>query len=797
MFEKVKPVLNETSTDFNPLIEHPMDDFDRRVGVFFSTLHSSPVLDWDPDSNPQYNGDTSLYLKTMSNTIGLAELAVFISINEKLRLAEWYMTTVDILNEVFRDEKEKQLFLSILVKLSEADPIKSMHSIASLSTTFSAFTSEFQNNAAGSPMHELASKIPNYFLAEFCSSLELVGDFDFRDNYYDRDRYNAYVVKTEDGDRVLNRNIEGGGMPLPAFVLNKLSDKYSVIYGPHQTVYGFFKNIEDTESSLEHKSEKFHFPEQFIDDLYAIRRQVKGLKTKIMIGDDTSDSLDLLVSRFHRISQFLPEEVAKEAGSFFTQFKSTANLNDNKIIQEIDSVISSFSRYISGLESNKKIVLLRQIEDVFKAEGFSDFEDSVIEVYITLLQPQFRIQIESEFKIRLESLPMRVQLQFLKLIFNGDKEYIAKVVDFIDRAGDDESARLDRFKSFLSLERGDETLGDSIVAFGQYDEVAGTVFRYYSELLSSADRAEELVREVSACEGEACVEFANQVRENILNRAQKDLENAVRAHNPSEVASQIENYVAAAKEYVALLQEVGAGNIESVSPEMLSEGDRTRMQNLLQANYRKSYPDLNDTKFRDAVAGSLTKSFKNPNTTFRILRDQDKIVSYNRFDTLRDYTGKEVSYFGSFNADPAYSGVGGVMLEETIKDRLEDGRPMMAYSDPGQPITKKYIEDGFVVTELHPFGGKNLFEIWRSKDSVDYFESKAKSITELLSFIGSAAAVVVREQSDVETYPELQSGMALTRYFNHQGKTFVVFEKLPDTLRDWFTPPQEEFKKAA
>jgi hypothetical protein len=230
---------------------------------------------------------------------------------------------------------------------------------------------------------------------------------------------------------------------------------------------------------------------------------------------------------------------------------------------------------------------------------------------------------------------------------------------------------------------------------------------------------------------------------------------------------------------------------------MLSEGDRTRMQNLLQANYRKSYPDLNDTQFRDAVAASLTKSFKNPNTTFRILRDQDKIVSYNRFDTLRDYTGKEVSYFGSFNADPAYSGVGGVMLEETIKDRLEDGRPMMAYSDPSQPITKKYIEDGFVVTELHPFGGKTLFEIWRTKDSTGQFESKGKSIAELLTLVGNDMSVVVREQSDAETYPELQKGMGLTRYFNHEKKTYVVFEKLPDTLQGEFIPPQEEFKKAA
>jgi len=39
--------------------------------------------------------------------------------------------------------------------------------------------------------------------------------------------------------------------------------------------------------------------------------------------------------------------------------------------------------------------------------------------------------------------------------------------------------------------------------------------------------------------------------------------------------------------------------------------------------------------------------------------------------------------------------------------------------------------------------------------------------------------------------------MSLTRYFTHDGKTYLVFETLPDTLKREFTPPQEEQKKAA
>jgi hypothetical protein len=271
----------------------------------------------------------------------------------------------------------------------------------------------------------------------------------------------------------------------------------------------------------------------------------------------------------------------------------------------------------------------------------------------------------------------------------------------------------------------------------------------------------------------------------------------VRAADPGEVAAQIGNYVASAKEYVALLQEVGAGKIDSVSPESLSEEDQGRMQNLMQANYRKAYPEPENDAFKAAVSGSLSKSFSNPNTSFRVLRDKGKIVSYNRFDTLRDYTGRKVSYFGSFNADPAYSGVGGIMLEKTIKDELESGQPMMAHCDPTQAVTKKYIEDGFVATNFYPLAGKPSFEIWRSKESTEQIESKNLAVTNLVTRTELGALILVREQDQFEHYPELREGKALTRYFTHEDKTYLVFETLPSSLQEAFLPPQEELKEAA
>jgi hypothetical protein len=508
-----------------------------------------------------------------------------------------------------------------------------------------------------------------------------------------------------------------------------------------------------------------------------------------------------------------------QVGEGITVVPEDANADVSKAIEEfdaneeqitppqwmVDEAIANGESWVSwqppqDLMRNREHLFndIHQYATVPIDEQFGDFpnleagkKDEMMFDYEYLVSRPVREMIQREFDFELKDLSVKEQFYFLNYLKRVTVENADVMKRFTSLYG------VDGMRTFLSLERGDESLGNNIVAFGQHDEVAGTVFKYYGELLNSAERAEALVKEVSDCEGEACTDLANQVSENIVNRAQKDLEKAVRAHDPSEVAAQIENYVAAAKEYVALLQEIGTGEIEEVNSSELSTEEQDRMKVLMKANYDKAYPEPENEDFKTAVAGSLEKSFSNPDTSFRVLRDNGKIVSYNRFDTVRDLTGKEVSYFGSFNADPAYSGVGGVMLEETIKDQLETGRPMMAHCDPTQAITRKYIEDGFVATGLYELADKPSFEIWRSKDSSAQLESKKLSVNELLESIDQSGAMTVREQSESEAYPELQNGMGLTRYFTHEGKTYLVFETLPDTLSKDFTPPQEEQKEAA
>jgi hypothetical protein len=211
---------------------------------------------------------------------------------------------------------------------------------------------------------------------------------------------------------------------------------------------------------------------------------------------------------------------------------------------------------------------------------------------------------------------------------------------------------------------------------------------------------------------------------------------------------------------------------------------------LLQENYDENYKSIEDQEFKTEVRASLENAFSNPNTVFNILRDKGRIISFNRFDTLRDFEGREVTYFGSFNADTTYSGVGSVMLEKTLKERLGDKRPMMAHCDPKQPISKKYIESGFIATGFYTIAGKPSFEIWRTEDTRSRFASKNETQKKLLQSIEMGNPVYdIRKQNKQETYPELNDGKILTRYFIHNDEMYLVFEDVPKDFKEMFISP--------
>jgi hypothetical protein len=414
------------------------------------------------------------------------------------------------------------------------------------------------------------------------------------------------------------------------------------------------------------------------------------------------------------------------------------------------------------------------LDEIANEIGVAD--PDIVKDYITILRSSSREIIETKFGFRLTSLNIKEQLYFLNYLKNTTVEQAQTMQSFTSLYGND------GMRTFLSLEQGDETLGDHIVVFGQHEDVASTIFKYYGELLNLADQIED-----------------GGVRERVLARAQKDLETAVRAHDPETIAERLHTYVAEAKVEVALIQEGIKEPLSSTNTTGLASDLPERMQAISAKNYSKESPEFQEL-MREGMAAKLNE----PNRRWYVDQtDGGEIIFFDSFtDVLNEETG-EVQYktFEAVNlGDDKYGGAGAARLKQTLGQELADGLPMQAFSDPENPVSQLYIEHGFVAVGTVSPAGKFSFELWRNSESSELLQTKQLSIAELIVQIENPEKTgdfTIRTVENGDRFPELSDGQCLTRYFKHNGQQYVVFEPVPVELQNGFVLAPEEQSLAA
>ncbi len=381
---------------------------------------------------------------------------------------------------------------------------------------------------------------------------------------------------------------------------------------------------------------------------------------------------------------------------------------------------------------------------------------------------------------------------------NASEVYIGSNGNQIPRANADKTNVIEiKYEKLVPL--GFEGKSDVLV-IQKRKEVAMHIAQSVESLMSIAKESEDLVRsEIQTIENELQA-LVEQVRSSLLKQAERAIALTASLPDLQTLEATLRASETSARVFVALMQSVGVEKmlkepLDTVPANELNSAERDQMRHLLQVNYEAAYPGEEQMEFRKEITESLESSFTREGTNFYLLKDGDKIVSFNRFDTAIDATnGRIVMYFGSFNADPKYRGVGGMMLEHTIQEKLSECDVMQAHCDPQSDISKKYIEDGFIATNTITVAGKSSFEIWRSQESGDRLVTKSKTILELLAISDKphrpADSFFVRTVTPRDTFPELDKdlGYALTRYFTVKGVTYAVFEIPPADLYNQFTP---------
>lgn len=326
----------------------------------------------------------------------------------------------------------------------------------------------------------------------------------------------------------------------------------------------------------------------------------------------------------------------------------------------------------------------------------------------------------------------------------------------------------------------------------------------FTDLVTEANRSEELIdseaRDLSDTQKE---ELAERVRTLLLQQAEKVIDIAAAATDADSLKDDLETYTFDKRAFTSLVQSLGveamlSNPLREVSSEDLTQDQKNRMLELMHKNYETLYPGDEYAEFRTKVEAGLHASFENSSTLFYVLEDNGEIVSFNRFDEIPDSSDRQIKYFGSFNADSTYRGVGSEMLEKTIEAQMQNSEVMFAHCDPKMAISKKYIEDGFVATQTDTIASHFSFEIWRSGSTVENLETKQMSKEDLMTLANISAGpeddYFVREVEVNDAFDELDSGLPylLTRYFTHEAKTYVAFEINTSVSKDFMLKNSSE-----
>ena len=420
-----------------------------------------------------------------------------------------------------------------------------------------------------------------------------------------------------------------------------------------------------------------------------------------------------------------------------------------------------------------------------------------------------------ETGVRFNNLSFREQAWFMRFVLHGTEQEQKKALNLVKEYGE---AGL---KTFLSLEL-DTGAGDKIFAIAEKfkGEAAEKIFRKYEAIAHLGNEIEIAVQEFFVARGRADQVSGERVTQEIIKRAGRILANFADMEASDAALDDIDRELDNIKEDAVMFSSIfktafkGKEDIDfadvrgldfsRIPIADLSDEEKKDMLGISKANWLP----------RGAAGKGVVEEFERTlrsgkDVEFSVLKKDGKVLSFTRFDRIRDESGRIVpdrKYWGSFNVDPQYRGsaVGEAMLQNAVEREAED-YVLEATVSPKIVVGTDYVEKrGFRITDVLPNydnSGETFFEIildkkrnpeFATKDAafsqdriISMYESlyKGRSLDELLE----RDVIVARFDVDTELDPALaaterliKEGYAGARYFTdpkNEHARYWVFER--------------------
>lgn len=448
-------------------------------------------------------------------------------------------------------------------------------------------------------------------------------------------------------------------------------------------------------------------------------------------------------------------------------------------------------------------------------ESTNDTESrDISELYHAFSSARMRVFIESYFGFSFSEIPLRSQIQFLRYVWDKDEDTMSDIRNFVQQATDPR-AKSSRFISFLALDQFGPAMDTKILALGRElpPDIADILFQKYAEIIESADQIEQNLR--SLIKTNVTPPNTQPIQESLVRQANELLlrsHTALETNDIQKLQTSLDQIHTDTLLFNALFRnlkesqsiidfsDLNGLDFAHVPSPQLSENDRMAMLDL----YAHNYPETHYSEtFRSKILHGLETAFRNPQSTFHILKKDGALIAFDRFEVLTENAqGQSRKYWGSFNVAPGHRGskIGEAFLEQSL-EREKTKSVIEAYADPTVPISQHYIEkDGFIGTGVEMIGDRPLLKILYDADLNTRLRSKGTQSLAQDSAVhtGVAAGLILHTRVPDGAIPDfspLTKGFVLTRFLKTSRDTTYVFEHLP--LEATHTETKPSTKKAA
>lgn len=408
----------------------------------------------------------------------------------------------------------------------------------------------------------------------------------------------------------------------------------------------------------------------------------------------------------------------------------------------------------------------------------------------------FRYDIQNMLNVDLSKISLGNQFYFLNFIQGKTENDLIGFKEFIKKSNNEEE-KINKLKTFLSIEQGGKEMGDKIIGLGEKlpEDVAKKVFTKYGEIIDNVSKITEFARNNFTKEIETDSELIKKIEETLyikgkqlLSQAYDDISNKKEV-NYEDIGKQLDRINADTITTFAIFkQAVKNGEklpIESIEGSVfskkeasdISDNQQHEMLELYESNW-KNHPDRD---FVESLKSYFKTSFvpednKQKNYFYTFEKDNN-IRAFVRFEKQNDAS----FYASALNVDEASKnfGLGEAMMDEALTREAKE-HILHASCRKDNESNMRYFEKGFISRGFKKTNETEEFDLIWDENKNKYILAKQKSQEELIN-MENTEDIEIRKSKNLESlHTEIPEGKSLVRCFINNGEWYAVYEKVKD-----------------